>query len=195
MNAIEHETNKPFSETKGRTTNPYLNPTRPSNISNNSGGGKNIDPKNDIEVTEPRRGTRNDINQPSKQSNVNNGDIHVDPRNDIEVTEPRRGTRNEINQPSKQSNINNGGVDPSKDIEIRNPDSQQPRRHDRMEQQPSKQSNINDGFEMQQPSRQYEQPSRSMEPSRSPQFDQPRNNGFTPRGGGSSSPSTNRPRR
>ena len=184
MNAVEMETQKPFSETKGRTTNPFLTPTRPSSISNNNNNTINLDPGNDVK--EPRRGSFGNTTQPSNQSNNNNG-ITTDPKNQIEVTEPRRGTRNDIlTDPGRPSNINNnGGVSPNNDIEIKNTEPSRPRRRDNIQQQPSKQSN--GGFEMQQPSRQYEQPSR-QEPSRAPQFEQPRNSG-------SSSPSTNRPRR
>lgn len=194
MDAIERETQKPFSETKGRTNNPYMNTTRPSNQSNIS-----VDPIKQTEVNEPRGGTRPHINtdQPGKQTNINNGGIELD--RPIEVVEPRRGTHPQVN-PGTQSNQNNGGVDPGRDTEIKNTQPQQPVRPNI--EQPTKQSNSTDGIEQQQPrqyeqpSRQYEQPSRPIEPSRSPQFEQPRNSGSqsAPRGG-SSSPSTNRPRR
>lgn len=194
MDAIERETQKPFSETKGRTNNPYMNTTRPSNQSNIS-----VDPIKQTEVNEPRGGTRPHINtdQPVKQTNINNGGI--EPDRPIEVVEPRRGTHPQVN-PGTQSNQNNGGIDPGRDTEIKNTQPQQPVRP--TIEQPTKQSNTTDGLEQQQPrqyeqpSRQYEQPSRPIEPSRSPQFEQPRNSGSqsAPRGG-SSSPSTNRPRR
>jgi hypothetical protein len=179
MNAVERETQRPFNETKGRTNNPYI--TTPGRQSN-----QNNTPGRQTEVSEPRRGGNHQIttDQPGRQTKGN-----IEPSRQTEVNEPRRGNHQiTSDQPGNQGNQHNVITEPSRNPEIQ---PQQPVRDQNIER-PSKKWNTNEGIN-QQPSRQFQQPSRQIEPSRSPSFEHRGIDG-SPRGGSSSCPS-GRPRR
>ena len=97
MTAVETETNRPFNETKGRTTNPYLNNT--SNLNNNNAVHTNDEPartpdrpfKNNYQKTE---------NQPSNNSNTN---VWSDDQPNRNPSNDNRPVKN-IDQQIKQNN-------------------------------------------------------------------------------------------
>lgn len=224
MNAVETETNRPFTETKGRTTNPYLNNTsnltnsgrdkdairtQDRSIKNNSqntengwirDGGRNNANTTAIEnPSKETRSGRNDVNESVKHNNMNmnhnNGDAQQDrePARDNHTT----GASENMTQPSRQTisigdqrqpvNNNSNNNNNTNNNNSTQPFRQQPLRQDPINQEPIRQEPLRQ-------ERQYE-PQREQ---RMPQYEQRNDNNYqmSPRGsGGSSSPSSNRPRR